>query len=262
MLEVGSSMFSASFSSSISCFHLTRKSKIENRKFSLSTLHPPRSTSSTCNLQPATFNFPLLFTVYCLLITLAFTGCLSRPALVHQTYALHTAPPEKRAESSTQSILSVRTVQVSPLFERRSFAYRTGPDRYEFDPYAEFMVLPSRALAIPVRSYLRGSGVFQDVAEPGSELMANSVLEIHAHELYGDFRTPGQPAAVLTIRMLLFDSETGQQKLLLQKNYSQRVPLKEPSAAALAAGWNQALTKIMSEAVNDFATAHLKTASQ
>ena len=229
-----------------------QKSKTENRKFfQLSTLNSQLSTASPFILYPLSF---ILF--------LLLTGCLSRPALVYQNYALHTSSPEKRADSSAQGILSVRNVQVSPLFERRSFVYRTGPDRYELDPFAEFMVLPSRALAIPVRSYLRGSGVFQDVTEPGSELMPNSVLELHAQELYGDFRTPGQPAAVLTIRMLLFDSETGQQKLLFQKAYSQRVPLKERSATALAAGWNQALTQIMSEAVNDFASVHTKTASQ
>jgi hypothetical protein len=38
--------------------------------------------------------------------------------------------------------------------------------------------------------------------------------------------------------------------------------LKENTAAALAAGWNQALTKILSDAVTDFTTPHQKTASQ
>ncbi len=197
----------------------------------------------------------------CLGLPLLLTGCLSRPALTHQTFALHTALPEKPVDSK-QGILALRAVQVSPLFDCRSFVYRVGADRYQYDPYAEFMVLPSRAIAIPVRTYLRATGAFQDVTESGSQLDADTTLEIYTRELYGDFRTD-QSAAVLSMRMLLFQTGTGaQQKVLLQKDYSQRVPMKERSAVALAAGWNKALTDIMAEATSDFIAARAQTVAK
>jgi ABC-type uncharacterized transport system auxiliary subunit len=125
------------------------------------------------------------------------------------------------------------------------------------------MVPPSRALAIPIRSCLRASGAFQDVLEPGSQLGADVYLEVHAQELYGDFRKSVSPAAVLSLRLLLFESRTGQeQQLVLQKDYARRVSLKEPSAAALAAGWNQALGEIMTEASSDFSLAHQNITSR
>ena len=197
-----------------------------------------------------------------LVVAFAVTGCLSRPALVHQTFGLHATTTAQNTNGTGQGVLSVRSVQISPMFEGRAFVYRVGPDLYEVDPYAGFIVPPGRALAIPMRTCLRSSGVFADVIDPGSGLEANSFLEVHAQELYGDFRKAGSPAAVLSLRFLLFDSGTGQeQKLVMRKDYTRRVQLKEQTAAALAAGWNQALTEIMTEATSDISSARMKTAT-
>ena len=181
------------------------------------------------------------------------TGCLSRPALEHQSFALESPTPAKPANAKTQGVLAVRPVEVSPLFEGRALVYRVGPDLYQADPYAGFMVTPSRALGIPIRAGLSACGLFQSVLEPGSQLPADTVLEAHATELYGDFRKAGAPAAVLSLKLLWFDQTAQGPKLLLQKDYTQTVPLKEQSATALVAGWNQALTQIMSQAVGDLA---------
>ncbi len=219
--------------------------------------HVSRSTTAS----------PRMFVLYLLAapIALALAGCLSRPALVHQTFALHLPPMVSTNHNNPQGVLAMRTVQVSPLFERRSFVYRLGADLYEADPYAEFMVPPSRALAIPMRACLRGSGFFKDVLEPGSQLEADTFLEVHAQELYGDFRKPGPPAAVLGIRLLLFDSSAPpsadpgiRPPLLLQKDYARRVQLNAPTAVALTAGWNEALGDIMREASLDIANARDK----
>ena len=201
---------------------------------------------------PALRSFPW---VCCLAALL--TGCLSRPALVHETFALHPSIGLQNTNSSPHGVLVLRTVQVCPLFEGRCFVYRVGADLYEADRYAEFLVPPNRALAIALRACLRTSGLFADVLEPGSQLAADTVLEVHAFELYGDFRKPAPPAAVLAVRLLLFNSEKGpEQKLLLRKDYARRVILNEATASALVTGWNQALTEIMSEASLDIAAVH------
>ena len=191
-----------------------------------------------------------------LALLLAFTGCLSRPALLCQTFALQSPAPTGAAAAKGDCILTLRTVEVSPLFQGRSLTYRTGADSYELDAYASFLVPPNRALAIPLCAYLRNSGAFQGVVEPGSLLVANTFLEVHVGELYGDFRQADKPAAVLSIRLLLFRG--GNQKgpeLLFQKDYSRSIALPAKTAAAVVAAWDKALAEIMAEATSDLAAA-------
>jgi cholesterol transport system auxiliary component len=187
-----------------------------------------------------------------LALGMVLAGCLSRPALVRQTFAFQNPPPSDHAAAGGQGILAVRTIEVSPLFDRQAFVYRTGPDSYEVDPYASFLIPPDRALAIPIRRWLRDSGAFEDVIEPGSLIRADQVLQVFVSELYGDFRQPDHPAAVLSLRLLLLRSGAGG-KVLLRKDYSRSVPLKQKTAAAVMAGWNQALSEIMGQAATDLA---------
>ena len=184
----------------------------------------------------------------------ALTGCLSRPALVRRTFALQAASPANSAAPTGQAVLEVRALEVSPRFEGRDFVYRMGADLYQADPYAGFLVSPRRELAIALRSGFRSSGAFKDVVEPASRLSADTALEVHVMELYGDFRKPDQLAAVLSMRMLFFEAGNGQTRQpFLAKEYTCRVPVAQKTAAALVAGWNQALGKTLAEVVADLA---------
>jgi hypothetical protein len=92
--------------------------------------------------------------------------------------------------------------------------------------------------------------------EPASRLGADTTIEVHVTELYGDFRKPDQLAAVLSMRMLFFEAGNGKARQpFLAKEYTCRVPLPQKTAAALVAGWNQALGKTLAEAAADFAAA-------
>ena len=186
----------------------------------------------------------------------ALTGCLSRQALVRQTFALQAAAPANSTAPAGQAVLGVRAVEVSPRFEGRDFIYRLGADLYQADPYAGFLVSPSRELAIALRSGFRSSGAFKDVVEPNSQLGADTALEVHVTELYGDFRKTGQLAAVLSMRILFFEAGNRQARQpFLAKEYTCRMPLPQKTAAALVAGWNQALGKTLAEVAADFAAA-------
>jgi len=190
-----------------------------------------------------------------LAIAWGLTGCLSKPALVKRTYALQATAVTHPAESA-QGTVSIRPCEVSPLFSSRSFVYRTGPDAYETDPYAGFLVSPDTALSIPIRGYLRGSGLFSDVVDPGSAVRADYMLEVHVSELYGDLRETGQAASVLSMRLILLNGGTNTPpKVVFAKNYSRRTPIDQNSAAAVVAGWNRSLGDIMAEAVTDLSAA-------
>jgi ABC-type uncharacterized transport system auxiliary subunit len=177
-----------------------------------------------------------------------FTGCVSRPALARETFALTGPTAPAVATKTGTNVLAVRSCTVSPLFENRAFVYRIGPEAYEHDPYAGFLVSPGAALAIPVREYLHQCGAFRDVAQPGSLLAADCWLEVYISELYGDLRSPGSPAAVLSMRFILFRSADGNPaSVWFDRTYSRRVPLAKNTAASVVAGWNEALAGIMAE---------------
>ena len=184
------------------------------------------------------------------------TGCLARPALVRQTFALQAASPATSVVPTGHAVLELRALEVSPLFEGRDFVYRMGPDLYQADPYAGFLVSPGQELAIALRSGFHSSGAFKDVVEPASQLAADTALEVHVTELYGDFQKPDQLAAVLSMRIIFFEPGTGKaHEPFLEKEYTYRVPLPQKTATALVAGWNQALGKTLAEVAADFTAA-------
>jgi hypothetical protein len=127
-----------------------------------------------------------------------------------------------------------------------------GDFSYDADPYAEFLVPPAESLRPPIRSWMRQSDFFRTVVEPGSALRPNTMAEITVLELYGDFRRPPEPAAVLKLRFVLLDSPDGiPGKLAFEQEYSRRVLLKARNANALMAGWNEALNQILAQLGSD-----------
>jgi hypothetical protein len=187
-------------------------------------------------------------TVFVLAVCL-FSGCLSRPHLDTQTFAFAIPAASKQdGGSAGHGVLAIRSLRVAAPFDGRSLVYRTGEYSYESDPYAEFLVSSSESLLYPIRSWMRQSGWFESVVEPGSALKPNTMAEISVMELYGDFRKPRAAAAVLTLQFVLFDSPNGiPGKLRLEREYSRHIPLKARSANALMAGWNEALIQILAQ---------------
>ena len=58
------------------------------------------------------------------------------------------------------NLVVVNRLSISPLFQSRSFTYRTAENTYEQDPYAGFLIPPEQALAESIRASMRASGVF------------------------------------------------------------------------------------------------------
>jgi cholesterol transport system auxiliary component len=188
----------------------------------------------------------------CLPLSLFLAGCLSKPALVTKRFALQTPPMTGSAAKQATGILVVPPVVVSPLFADHDFVYRIGPNEYETDPYAGFLASPDQSLTIPIRAYLADSGLFANVVGPDSVIKADKVLQIQVTELYGDFRDTGKPTAVLALRMAYANLGGA---VILQKEYSRHLTIPKNTAAAVVAGWNEALGEIMGEFSSDLASA-------
>lgn len=189
-----------------------------------------------------------LLAVVCLLC-----GCLSRPHLNTQTFVFDIPPaPEPNPASRSHRVVTIRSLRVAAPFDGRSLVYRTGEFSYESDPYAEFLVSSSESLLFPIRGWMRQTVSFEAVVEPGSALKPNTIAEIAVLQLYGDFRRPGEAAAVLVLRFILFDSPHGVPgNPILEREYSRRIPLKARTANALMAGWNEALVQILAQFDSD-----------
>jgi cholesterol transport system auxiliary component len=195
-----------------------------------------------------------IFIAFLLACVCGLTGCLSRTALNKQTFAFGIPAIAATNVVSSNRMLGIRNLQIAAPFEGRSLVYRTGEFSYVRDPYAEFLEPPAEELMAPVCGWLRSNGDFSAVVEAGSALKPDTLVEISVSRLFGDFRQPEHPAAILTIRFVFFDAANGiPGKAMLEQEYSRNIPLNAPTAAALMEGWNQALSEILAEVSSDFA---------
>jgi len=196
---------------------------------------------------------PWIVSVLAILATVpALCGCLSKPPLHKQTFTFSAPPAASGSAGAGDRVLGIRHLRIAPPFDGRSLVYRTGEFSYVRDPYAEFLDPPEEEMRAPVRGWLSGAGGFSDVVDAGSALKPNTVVEISVTQLYGDFRQSEHPCAVVTMRLVFFEARNGvPARPILQQDYSRRMPVTAPSAAALMEGWNQAFGVIFAEAASD-----------
>jgi hypothetical protein len=155
------------------------------------------------------------------------------------------------------NIVALSRVSISPIFQSRSFTYRTAENSYEQDPYAGFLIPPERALAEPIRAWIRASGVFGRVVEPGSGLTANMVAEVSVNELFGDFRKASQPVGRMEIHFICYEFKDGAAgRIVLDKVCARETPLTSKTPAALMAAWDADLREIMQEINSEFGKAN------
>jgi ABC-type uncharacterized transport system auxiliary subunit len=175
-------------------------------------------------------------------------GCLSKPSLVKQSFSFVVAPGPALSSKPVGRVLAIRRVIINAPFDSQSLIYRTGADSFETDPYAQFLVPPAEILSAALQGYFRQTGVFSDVSIPGSLLPADMFLEVTVDQLYGDFRNPAEPAAVLEVQFVFFGAraqgDSTSSSIVLKKEYKRRITLSARTAAALVTGWNQALKEV------------------
>jgi ABC-type uncharacterized transport system auxiliary subunit len=183
-------------------------------------------------------------------------GCTSGPGWKRQVFAF-SSPADPAATNEPTVTVALNRVAISPLFHSRSFTYRTAENTYEQDPYAGFLILPERALAEAIRAWMRASGAFGRVLEPGSSLTPGLVVEVSVHELYGDFRQASQPTGAMAIRFVLFELKDGNPgRLVMDKVSARQTPLSRKTPDALMTAWDTDLREIMEEIQSEYAKAN------
>ncbi len=173
-----------------------------------------------------------------------------------QTFAFSIPMPPGTNNAPEGGVLSIRALQIAAPFDGRSLVYRTGDFSYERDPYAEFLSSPAQELASSIAGILIADRCFGGTVEMGSAAKPDTMAEIYISQLYGDIRKPGSPFAVLSMQVVFVKATndlTG--KVIFQRSYSRRIPVKSPSAAEFMNGWNQALVEIFAEVKSDLRSA-------
>ena len=178
---------------------------------------------------------------------LAMTGCLSKPAMVSQSFSID--PPDPRsAVAPAGVILTLTRVEVMPPYSGQSLIYRTGEHGLGRDPYARFAAPPSWLLTAAIRGYLANADFVRDVVAPGADMRSQATVEVAVSKLEGELH-PGGSSAVLALRFRVVlgpDGATGPSEILL-KTYSKTIPLPRSTAKEIVNGWNLGLAEIMAE---------------
>jgi uncharacterized lipoprotein YmbA len=192
---------------------------------------------------------------------LAAAGCLSRPAMVHQSFSID--PPAARSAPSAGSVvLALARVDVAPPYSGQALVYRTGEHAVERDPYARFAAPPGWLLTVAIRGYLANADFVRDVVAPGDRTRSVATVEVAVSEMAGELRGSGS-SAVLTLRFRVVSNPGGAYEAseILLKTYSQTVPVPRATAQEVVGAWNRGLANIMAEFQADLQTALTAAAS-
>lgn len=153
-------------------------------------------------------------------------------------------------------VLKVRRLSVSDLYNTRELVYREKDGRVESDFYNMFFVTPANMLTTELRNWLRKSGLFAHIIEPGSMVIPGLTLEGVVNALYGDYTTDS-PAAVVEMQFFVVDESSATNEIVFSNSYKQRIPLAQPDPKELVYAMTKAVHAIFTELENDLAAAPL-----
>jgi ABC-type uncharacterized transport system auxiliary subunit len=190
---------------------------------------------------------------------LAAAACLSRPAPERARFVLDavgpTPPVAARDGAAAAGTVEIERVRVAPAFEREAFVYRTGESAFESDYYNGFFAPPGLLLRDTLQRRLEQTGLFERVLGSRRRGAADFLLETRVEDLYADLRERAQPRAVVAVEFALLDARSARLDVAFQKRYAAEEPIADLTGAAVAAGLNGALARVLAELEADLATA-------
>jgi len=187
-------------------------------------------------------------------------GCaspLNRPAPERRYYNIAVNRPEMAPPAQDKTVLKVRPLQISPAYQGKDMVYRLDETRFEPDYYNAFFVQPANNLSQQVEQWLGRAGIFGHVVDSTSQVTDTHLLEGMVNALYGDFRDPAAPKAVLEMQFFLLKNKTENYAVIFSKSYRKEVPVPAglKDAGGLAAGYATALGQVLAELEKDLLAA-------
>lgn len=193
---------------------------------------------------------------------IALGGCgLSRPPIEPASYYLSAVRDAAETDTPKQVAMRVRPLRVAPVYDRREFVYRIDGARVVSDFYNEFAESPDTMITAAVTEWLRGSRMFKAVLEPRVPIDTPYTLDGTIVALYGDFREPDRPAAVLGIHFYLVHTGGDGRAILFDRLLQERIDVSAQTAQALVQGYNDALRRILVRLERELASLDLARAT-
>jgi len=188
-----------------------------------------------------------------LLVGLGCRGLFLRERPAQKRFVVEAERGETRPAPPGAPPLEVRTFTASSQLRGTRFVYRLGPDALEFDYYHGFWTEPERLVTDATVRWLAAAGLFSLVSNAGWGEPGRLVLEGEVSELYGDYRDPSTPLAVLRLRCALLDASGPSPRVLLSREYASSRPVAPASRDALVTGWSEALGEVLAALERDLA---------
>lgn len=184
-----------------------------------------------------------------LVALLALAACAGGPRATPQYFSLDPGPPPslRALRAAPGATASVSFVDVASPFAANGFVYQLGGGRWEVDPYNQFIVSPADMTTSLLRNWLRDSGLYAEVAQPAAGGGQEFFIDADLTELYGDFRNPFGPLAVVSLEVQVLRRTDKGRVLALRKSLTRSVPVAARTPEALVKAWNEALRIELSE---------------
>jgi ABC-type uncharacterized transport system auxiliary subunit len=197
--------------------------------------------------------------VIAIALAAALAACsLTRAPPERATYDLAPARGAAPAAAPKAAAVKVRPFRTAAPYEGREFLYRRADGQLVADFYNGFAAGPGELVTAAAAGWLRDSGLFYAVLEPGITADAPYALEGAVLAVYGDLRDAKRPAAVLDLQVYLVRAGSSGRELVLDRRYSERVDVPDATAAALARGYSEALARALARLERDLGTLALK----
>jgi cholesterol transport system auxiliary component len=198
--------------------------------------------------------------LFCILsIVLVASACvkLGGKPLDKHYFQISTDRPGEPTTTTDDLVLKVRRLSVSDLYNTRELIYRETGGRIDSDFYNMFFVTPGNMLTTELRTWLRDSGLFRYIIEPGSMVVPDLTLEGVVNALYGDYSND-VPVAVVEMQFFVVDESTAENSIIFSNTYTQRIPLKQAVPQQLVQAMSSGVQTIFANLEKDLATAPLK----
>jgi len=182
----------------------------------------------------------------------------TRPPLERATYDLAPARSTAPGAAAKSVTLKVKPFRTAPPYDGREFLYRKSDGQLVADFYNGFAAGPGELVTTATTDWLKASGLFGAVIEPGISAEAAYALEGTVLAVYGDLRDAKRPAAVLELQVYLVRAGPVGRELVLDRRFSERADLPDAAPEALAKGYNEALARILGRLERDLGALTLK----
>lgn len=178
-----------------------------------------------------------------LILCIGLTGCISSKYVEQKQYMLDVGKPTSGHKINKQSSLCINHVATTAPFDQLNFLYRISEYQYLTDYYNGFLVPPAEQLEATLTDYVKNSSKF---TIQSNALSASNILRVQLSEFYADYRDNKNPKAIINMRFVL--TRPGDNKIILDKTFTQKTALQTKNTGGLLEAWNIGLQNILTNA--------------